>query len=506
MNQKVKINPGVAILSILPSLNYKAWFALAEFIDNSIQSYIENRKALEALEGGDFCLEIAIEIDQRSNSMKIRDNAAGIREKDYHRAFRPAAVPAKRDGLNEFGMGMKSAACWFAPKWTVTTKALGERREKTITFDVQKIVEDNIDELVITESQRSENDHYTEVYLEDVFDIPVRKTITKIKSHLTDIYRAFTRDGNIKIFLNDELLKFAEVRVMFQPTYDGNQNPISEEKLKWKKEIDFELGDGKRVTGFLALREQGNFKTNGLAIFRRNRIIVGSSDDPFKPEEIFGAANSFLSLRLFGELHIHGFQVSYSKDGIRWNDDLEEEFYKKIKNAAKSGDLNLLAQATNFSVKEQKKIDRKDAEKAAEEIEVIDEEEDSTKEIKGEEPPHISPEKEAEEPISKSLEIVQENGEPISVNISFNSNSTSSTWLTFKLPKPGAPDPWTIDAEINMQHGFSKKYVSLDGHDIALLARIIAAMSAGQIQWQNTAKFTPSQYMTELNKLIRRLT
>lgn len=505
MTEKVKINPGVAILSILPNLNYKAWFALAEFIDNSIQSYMENRKALEALEGKEFCLEIAIEIDQRSNSMKISDNAAGIREEDYHRAFRPAAVPARRDGLNEFGMGMKSAACWFAPKWSVTTKALGERHEKTITFDVQKIVEDNIDELTITESQRAENDHYTEVYLEDVFDIPVRKTISKIRSHLTDIYRAFARDGNIKIYLNDELLKFQEVEVMYQPTYDGNQSPTSEEKRKWKKEVDFELGDGKRVTGFLALREQGNFKTNGLAIFRRNRIIVGSSDDPFKPEEIFGAANSFLSLRLFGELHIHGFQVSYSKDGIRWNDDLEEAFYKKIKKAAKSGDMDLIAQATNFSVKEQKKIDRKDAEQAAEEIEVVDEE-NPKEEIKEDEPPRIRPEEEVEEPISKSLKIAQENGEPISVNISFNPHSTSSTWLTFRLPKIGAPNPWNIDAEVNMQHAFSKKYVSLDGHDIALLARIVAAMSASQIKWQNAAKFTPSQFMIELNKLIKRLT
>ena len=40
----------------------------------------------------------------------------------------PAAIPPDRSGLSEFGMGMKSAACWFAPRWSVRTKALGAQQ------------------------------------------------------------------------------------------------------------------------------------------------------------------------------------------------------------------------------------------------------------------------------------------------------------------------------------------------------------------------------------------
>ena len=41
--RKVNIRPGVSVLSVLRHLNYSPWFALAEFVDNSLQSYIETK-------------------------------------------------------------------------------------------------------------------------------------------------------------------------------------------------------------------------------------------------------------------------------------------------------------------------------------------------------------------------------------------------------------------------------------------------------------------------------
>ena len=48
---KITIRPGVAILSVLRHLNYRPWFALAEFVDNSIQSFLTNRDDLLQLSG-----------------------------------------------------------------------------------------------------------------------------------------------------------------------------------------------------------------------------------------------------------------------------------------------------------------------------------------------------------------------------------------------------------------------------------------------------------------------
>lgn len=51
---KVGIRPAVSILGLLKHLNYRPWFALAEFVDNSLQSYLDYKDALHNLEGKDF--------------------------------------------------------------------------------------------------------------------------------------------------------------------------------------------------------------------------------------------------------------------------------------------------------------------------------------------------------------------------------------------------------------------------------------------------------------------
>lgn len=93
----IEIRPEVTMLSVLRHLNYKAWFAIAEFIDNSLQSYLANREALETLHGADFRLEVDVRIDTAvSGLIVITDNAAGISTVDFPRAFRAAQVPTDR--------------------------------------------------------------------------------------------------------------------------------------------------------------------------------------------------------------------------------------------------------------------------------------------------------------------------------------------------------------------------------------------------------------------------
>ena len=139
--KRVNIRPGVSILSVLRHLNYRPWFAIAEFVDNAIQSAISRHKDLQKADGEDYRLRVDIELDPSdSGRIRIADNAGGIGKKDYVRAFRPAEIPPDQSGLSEFGMGMKSAACWFAPHWTVRTTALGESVERKGSFNIEKIV------------------------------------------------------------------------------------------------------------------------------------------------------------------------------------------------------------------------------------------------------------------------------------------------------------------------------------------------------------------------------
>lgn len=345
--KKVNIRPEVSVLSVFPHLNYKAWYALAEFVDNAVQSFLANRDLLEAIEGEGFKLIIDIELTTLNDGqIIIRDNAAGISEIDYERAFKTASVPPDRSGLSEFGVGMKSAACWFARTWSVRTSALGEDVERFIKFDLASIVRDSIEEIALNERPVSPHLHFTEVVLRDLRTIPQGRTITKIKDHIASIYRLFIKEGLIEIRFNDEVLKFDEPKVLSASYF---RNDLEPPKL-WRKEIDLDFGEGLRVYGFAALREVGSTSNAGFALFRRNRLIQGSGDEGYRPERVFKKANSYTYQRLFGELHVEGFDVSHTKDGFRWAE-YEDIFLDFLKEALDANPLPLLEQAEGYRVR-----------------------------------------------------------------------------------------------------------------------------------------------------------
>jgi Histidine kinase-, DNA gyrase B-, and HSP90-like ATPase len=345
---KVNIRPEVNILSVLRHLNYRPWFALAEFVDNAIQSFITNRAQLSVDGGASFVLRISIQIDpEDTGRIVVTDNAAGIALVDFPRAFRPAQIPPNREGLSEFGMGMKSAACWFAKKWSVRTKAIGESVERVVHFDIDRIVEDRIEELSIVEVPSTPERHYTSIELLDLCHVPKRRTLGKIKEHLASIYRVFLKDQSLILEFNGESLTYETVPVLKAPPFrDLNSAAVS-----WTKTISMDLGGDQRATGFAALREVGSTTHAGFALFRRNRLIVGSADESYRPEYIFGKSNSFTHQRLFGELHLSGFEVSHTKDGFRWEEH-EEVFLELLKDELKKEALNLIEQAEGHRAKQ----------------------------------------------------------------------------------------------------------------------------------------------------------
>ena len=354
----VNIRPGVSVLSVLSHLNYSPWFALAEFVDNSVQSYLANRQHLEDIWGVDFQLQVKIDFDSSAPAkITVRDNAAGIAIDDFPRAFRPAIAPTDRSGLCEFGMGMKSAACWFAPRWTVRTKSIDDFHERTVKFNIDQIVTDSIEELDIVKRDSEPGVHYTEIALETPHHMPVGRTVAKIKEHLTDIYRVFIRNGDLELFFNGELLSYEEPKLLCAPYY---KEPDSEEVL-WHKEVEFDFGDGLSVRGFAGLRDPGSFSKSGFALFRRGRLIQGSADEGYRPPLIFGGPGSHRSLRLFGELHLEGFEVSHTKDGFRW-DENEEPFLELLKEHLNEDGKPLLRQADGYRTLAVKKERKKAAE------------------------------------------------------------------------------------------------------------------------------------------------
>lgn len=349
---KVGIRPKVSMLSVLSRLNYKAWFAVAEFVDNSVQSYFANRVQLQRLHGDNFVLKVFVRLDAANRLIEIVDNAAGILGRDFPRAFRPAEAPPDRNGLSEFGMGMKTAACWFTNTWSVRTKALGEPVERTVRFDIDDILEANLDDLNVQETPASRWSHYTVVRLENLGKkFPQTKTQKKLRDHLASIYRVYIRTGEIELYFGDDSsrLTYDEPESLVAPPYSApNSLPV-----QWRKDIDFALPGNRRVWGFAALRREASTSHAGFALFRRNRLIVGSDDETYRPHEIFGNTNSYRYQRLFGELHVEGFDVSHTKDGFSW-DEYEEEFLDRLREHLEAEPRNLLRQAEQYRARPSK--------------------------------------------------------------------------------------------------------------------------------------------------------
>ena len=62
-------------------------------------------------------------------------------------------------------------------------------------------------------------------------------------------------------------------------------------------------------------------KRAGFAVFRRNRLIFGSDDEPWRPLKIITAEGSAVAKRLYGELHFDDdMEVTHTKDNLNWSE------------------------------------------------------------------------------------------------------------------------------------------------------------------------------------------
>ena len=86
----VNIRPRSNIYNVFRHLPYKPWAALSEFVDNALESYRKNKTLLNHQNNYAYKLKVEIILDRESHTISIIDNAAGISQMDYSRAFRAA--------------------------------------------------------------------------------------------------------------------------------------------------------------------------------------------------------------------------------------------------------------------------------------------------------------------------------------------------------------------------------------------------------------------------------
>lgn len=322
---------------------------LAEFVDNAIQSYLDNKDYLCKLEP-DYKLRIEIDMrwddsdNKRASSIEIRDNAAGISESKYLDAFKLAHTPENNKGLNEYGMGMKTAALWLGEVWSVKTGALGENVARTITFDLNKVMANELKSLPVTAENKKPNAHFTHIRIEDPTNSsPTIKTLEKIKSELSSIYRKWLRKDEVDIIVNGEKLYFKDFPVLIAPFARDPKGPA----IEWKKDINFSFGKYK-ARGFIGILKDINNANNGFVLLRRGRVVVGAeTDGRYFPKSLSGTSGNFRYKRLFGELELEGFEVAFNKNDIQDRENLEA-LMDALRGEIHQKDFDLFTQAEEY--------------------------------------------------------------------------------------------------------------------------------------------------------------
>ncbi|MCQ2375684.1 MAG: ATP-binding protein [Salinivirgaceae bacterium] len=318
---ELNIQPQAGVIGVFSRLNYKAWYAIGEFVDNSTQSFYSHQEELK--QNGIKDVIIDIKYDSEQDILTIADTAFGMELTDFSRAVKVDSPPEDKNGRNEFGMGLKTAASWFGNIWSVRSTQLGSTNEYYTEINIPEMREKNINTVAIHRTQVSPNTHGTTIVISEITKkIGAPRTKTKIVDLLKSMYRRDLNSGLIHIYYDSDPLLFDDYACL---TFRNQE---------WKKNLDFRFdfdGIEHHITGFVGILANGGFGRAGFALFRRNRVVIGGEEQNYKPDRIFGQAQSTIAHKLFGELDLDDFPINQAKDGFVWDDGLEEMFVTELR-------------------------------------------------------------------------------------------------------------------------------------------------------------------------------
>ena len=308
-------------------LAYKWWYALAEFVDNSTQSYADNKETLDAAlaaEGERFTVTIATGND----FVRVSDNAYGMDLVGLQRAMIVGVPPDNTSGRSRYGLGMKTAACWIGDEWKIVSTKLGECIEHTIEVDVRKVIQGDV-KPPISNRKVPADAHYTVIEIRS-HHRPLRgRTIGKVKDYLESIYRMDISTGSM-------LLRYNDAELVWK-SFEDNDFLKRRDGTFYRESFIFEIEPDKKVVeGWVGVLQKGSRARAGFSILHRKRLIKGWPDS-WRPEKVygFGGRNDLINQRLVGEVNLEDFEVSHTKDEINWHGEEEEHVEAGLWNSCK---------------------------------------------------------------------------------------------------------------------------------------------------------------------------
>jgi hypothetical protein len=305
----------------------------------------------------------------------------------------------------------------------------------------------------------------------------------------------------LELRFNGEELTYAEPAVLKASFYSDKTGP----ERVWRKPVDFDFGDGLSVHGFAALRATANTARAGFSLFRRGRVIQGTGDEGYRPSYIFGSSNSYRYQRLFGELHLDGFEVSHTKDGFRW-DENEQPFLELLRDHLDSQELPLLKQAENYRVRAAR------AQLSATATQAVS----NTAQALQTRLPDILPAVANAAPVDTPAEELPHNStlanrrfditfrnKTWSINIELTDDPAESQWLVLSDVAETIEEPRRLDIRVSMAHPFMVRFAQVDAEDMEALLRLGAALAVAEVLARDSGVRKAGTVRRNVNDILR---
>lgn len=512
MAKSINIRPTTSVYATYKNIRYDPWTAIAEFVDNSTQSYYDNIKKLESTKYWDgLTVDIEYKRDKvNGDRLIIRDDAFGMDFRDFQRAIMLDSPPKKKS-RSEFGMGLKTAACWFGKCWSVESVVLGSGVKYRTIVDVEALSKYKNEEITVEEIPCSAKEHGTVITIWNLNRTLSGTQIGKTKDQLRGMYRTDLRSGKIKILYNGIGLVYETPKVLTETLPDGS-------KKIWRKEIDISFdfnGEPKRVYGFIGLLDEGSTSGAGFTLIRFGRVIVGGYENGYRPEEIFEKSNSYVYQRLFGELNLDGWRVTQTKDAFDLYGGLEDVLIEKLKSECEDyrrkakeyrkrpkvsiniGIDTLVNTFSNAGVIDDVVITPipEDIDIQASQVAINPQDEEYA----------ISPDT-ALDPTDIEVEgangkriVFSCNGEKYIFNFILRKNDPNSRWLNIAMNGEEYIVEW------NIRHMFFKPYIN-DEHFLAIMEQFTFALALSEIEAMRLSvdgKIDPSSIRMKMNDTLK---
>jgi hypothetical protein len=284
--------------------------------------------------------------------------------------------PTDKTGISQYGIGMKSSACWYSNYFTVRTRALNEPIIRTVIFDIPKIIREEIYNLEIEkEPESNPKIHGTRIIMRELNQpIPIAGAASRLRSYLRSMYRDFLRTGELVLTINGDVQEPITYNWLTAPYWSTGTPPIDGKSYEWVKEFEIELNESHiatsesklppKIRGKIGILEKGDTKRAGLSLLWRRKVVQGagnladSPDDLYRPGIIFGGANSFERQRIIGELDVSELKVTSFKDSVVWLQGQEEEALKKIKAVLNEDPNPVIKMARNYRATDTSKLSK----------------------------------------------------------------------------------------------------------------------------------------------------